>query len=168
MMHSDNESDSVAHDKFLASQFDQLRRAESNTAPTAPLPEVLRAAVADTATNEPAVVSSKGRDGLRFDTASVNGGRASWLHPTMLPRVAAALAVIAISTTWVMNSATEDPARLYVQIMDGQSMTTDSLLDVSDAVLPALSTLPTLYEVSEEYDWSNDSALDSNFDGFTR
>jgi hypothetical protein len=70
----------------------------------------------------------------------------------VLPRLAAAVAVVALGTTFLSNPQQEDPAELYTGIMKKQHMQTDSLLFVSDSVLPALTSVPSLYDMDAESD----------------
>ena len=69
----------------------------------------------------------------------------------VLSKLAAAIAVVAIAVTLLSETPQEDPAALYAGIMENQQVQTDSLLIVSDSVLPALSTVPRLYNMESVF-----------------
>lgn len=62
-------------------------------------------------------------------------------------RFAAAVAAIAVTVTLLRQAPEEDPAALYAGIMAHRQVQTDALLTVSDSVLPALSAVPSLYDM---------------------
>ena len=66
-------------------------------------------------------------------------------------RLAAGIAVVAIAVGLLRETPEEDPAALYAGIMASHQLQTDSLLIVSDSVLPALSDVPRLYELEAEF-----------------
>ncbi|MDH3994468.1 MAG: hypothetical protein OEV47_16225 [Gammaproteobacteria bacterium] len=65
----------------------------------------------------------------------------------VLPRLAAAIAVVAVAVSLLRGTPQEDPAALYASIMQHQQVQTDSLLLVSDSVLPEMRSVPRLYEL---------------------
>lgn len=69
---------------------------------------------------------------------------------TVLPRVAAVLAVAALGLMLLRTGTEDDPATLYAGIMANSPLQTDGLLMVSDSVLPALDGVPELYEIDPE------------------
>lgn len=69
---------------------------------------------------------------------------------TVLPRIAAVLAVAALGLILLRTNTPEDPATLYAGIMANSPLQTDGLLIVSDSVLPALNGVPELYEIDPE------------------
>ena len=113
-------------DSEIARRFTQLRALEAASAPDF----------------SPAVGSGSGR------APKIN----SWTASRTLPRVAAAAALVAIALTLLRESPQEDPAALYAGIMENQQVQTDSLLIVSDSILPAMSPLPSLYDIEAEVD----------------
>jgi len=116
-------------DSEIARRFIRLRAVEAAAAPDFSL----------------AVASGSGRP------PKIN----SWSASRTLPRVAAAVALAAIALTLLHESPQEDPAALYAGIMKNQQVQTDSLLIVSDSILPAMSTLPSLYDIEAEVDTGN-------------
>ena len=68
-----------------------------------------------------------------------------------LPPVAAAVALVAVGAVLLSQQSEDDPAALYASIMSQQSLQTDSLLQVSESVLPALSDVPDLYQIDEMF-----------------
>ena len=123
MNNTDIDPDAV--DSEIAKQFAHLRAVESATAPAFnPRREAERGAPAPS---------------HRIATR-------------ILPRLAAAIAVVALGVTLLSNPQQEDPAELYTGIMNTQHMQTDSLLFVSDSVLPALTPVPRLYDIDAEID----------------
>ncbi|MFT6955695.1 MAG: hypothetical protein ACJAYC_000696 [Halieaceae bacterium] len=113
-------------DVELANRFAQLRRQESAAAP---------------AYREPAR--------RRVEQSSATR---RWTGAWSLPRAAAAVAVAAIAVSLFYVSPEDDPARLYAGIMQHQSLQTDALLIVSDSVLPAMNSLPQMYDIEEALD----------------
>ena len=75
-----------------------------------------------------------------------------WTFARALPRTAAAVAVGAVAAVLIYEKPVEDPALLYAGIMQSQSLQTDALLIVSDSVLPAMQSLPQLYDLNAEAD----------------
>lgn len=69
---------------------------------------------------------------------------------TVLPRLAAVLAVAALGLMLLRSNTPEDPATLYAGIMANSPLQTDGLLMVSDSILPALNSVPELYEIDPE------------------
>ena len=69
----------------------------------------------------------------------------------ILPRLAAAIAVVAVAVSLLNETPPEDPAALYAGIMENQQVQTDSLLIVSDSVLPALRAVPRLYNMESAF-----------------
>jgi len=69
----------------------------------------------------------------------------------VLPRLAAAIAVVAVAVSLLSETQLEDPAALYAGIMENQQVQTDSLLIVSDSVLPALRAVPSLYDMESVF-----------------
>ena len=59
--------------------------------------------------------------------------------------------MVAIAVGLLRETPEEDPAALYAGIMASHQLQTDSLLIVSDSVLPALSDVPRLYELEAEF-----------------
>ena len=110
----------------LAARFARLREAESLAAPAVP----------------------------RVVTAEARYRNKLWNSP-MLPRAAAAAAVVAVSLTLLWQPSDEDPAHLYLSILDQQSWPTDALLEVSDALLPALAAEPEFYQIDLDFDVEN-------------
>ena len=114
------QTDSAVTEAKIAARFARLRAAEAECAPA-----VTAASLANAGTG----VSS-----------------AIWPARYSLPRVAAGLGLLALAFTLLNQQPGEDPAALYVSIMNKQYMQTDSLLEVSAGVLPARTGLPGLYE----------------------
>ena len=123
MNDTDKHPDAV--DSEIAKQFAHLRVVESATAPAF----------------NPARVAERGAPAASRRIAT-----------RMLPRLAAAIAVVALGVTLLSNPQQEDPAELYTGIMNTQPMQTDSLLFVSNSVLPALTPVPRLYDIDAEID----------------
>ena len=69
-----------------------------------------------------------------------------------LPKMAAAVAALAIGVGLFMQEPQEDPAALYSDIMSRQSMQTDVFMQVSGSVLPAVYDLPRLYDTEFSYE----------------
>ncbi|MCX2980502.1 hypothetical protein EYC98_06390 [Halieaceae bacterium IMCC14734] len=122
---------SPAHDKHdmdtgnpvLAAHFARLRESEQLTAPAI----TRRLAVTE--------------------TAAVR----QWRLPS-LPRAAAATAIAATVLVLLWQPAAEDPATIYLSILDQQSWSSDALLDVSEALLPALAPEPDFYQIDINFD----------------
>lgn len=112
-------------DREIASRFARLRDSEAASAP-----EFTRQVNAGTERAKP--------DHLRTMTR-------------IIPRLAAAIAVVAVAVTLLSETPQEDPSVLYVAIMENQQVQTDSLLSVSDSVLPALSAVPRLYNMESAF-----------------
>ena len=75
-----------------------------------------------------------------------------WYRRQMLPRLAAAVVLVAIGFMLFREQPEQDPAMMYADIMGKQQMQTDTFLHVSNSVLPAMATLPSLYEFDVEFD----------------
>jgi hypothetical protein len=69
----------------------------------------------------------------------------------IVPRLAAAIAVVAVAVSLLYETPQEDPAALYASIMENQQVQTDSLLIVSDSVLPALRAVPRLFDTESAF-----------------
>jgi hypothetical protein len=111
----------TATDQELSRRFTKLRTADAASAPPFPLQGKALA--------RPHVFA-------RWNTAAA--------------RIAAVLAVVALGLMLLRTNTPEDPAVLYAGIMANNPLQTDSLLTVSDSVLPALNGVPELYEIDEE------------------
>jgi len=59
--------------------------------------------------------------------------------------------VVAVAVSLLREAPEEDPAAIYAGIMQSHELQTDSLLIVSDSVLPALHAIPQLYELELEF-----------------
>ena len=126
MNETEKNSSHQKEDALMASRFAEMRAAESTTSP---------ALTRDAPTHATQIEPRPARN-----------------YSQILPRAAAAVALVAVTATLLLYQTTEDPALLYTNIMNKQQMQTDSLLIVSDSVLPAMSTLPNLYEIDLEFE----------------
>lgn len=123
MSASQDNHEAGADSPVLAARFARLREAEQLTAPFI----TRRAAAAEPAAGW------------------------QWRLPT-LPRAAAATAIAATALVLLWQPAAEDPAKIYLGILDQQSWSSDALLDVSDALLPALAPEPDFYQIDVNFD----------------
>ena len=123
MSPSQDNHETAAESPALAARFARLREAEQLTAP---------AITRRLTVTEPAAVRQ-------------------WRLPT-LPRAAAATAIAATVLVLLWQPAAEDPATLYLSILEQQSWSSDALLDVSDALLPALAPEPDFYQIDVNFD----------------
>ena len=125
MKNIDTDSGITDTDREIASRFARMRASEAASAPAF----------------------------TRQTTTTVESARAD--HPRtltrILPRLAAAIAVVAVAVSLLNETPPEDPAALYAGIMENQQVQTDSLLIVSDSVLPALSAVPRLYDMESAF-----------------
>ena len=121
----------VGSDADIARRFARLRTTETGSAPAITMEAV------------PAV--------------SAKAFAVAWPGHPAVARVAAVLALVVIALGLFSQSAKEDPAALYASIMDKQQMQTDTLLEVSSSVLPAMTGLPGLYEIDVEFDYQIDT-----------
>ncbi|MFT4613148.1 MAG: hypothetical protein ACI9NT_000284 [Bacteroidia bacterium] len=122
---NDHDLQSNASDAQLESYFQRLRRAEQASAPNIP----------SSATTNVVALAPSARNIYRS-----------------LSQMAAAIAVLAVGIGLFVQQPSEDPAALYSDIMSGQSMQTDALMQVSSSVLPAVYDLPQLYDTGFTYD----------------
>jgi hypothetical protein len=116
----------TGNDAEIASRFARLRTTEADSAP-------------------PFTAQS-------MPPAGKNVFALTWPRQQALPRVAAALALVAVTFILFGEQPEQDPALVYAGIMNKQQIQTDILLEVSDSVLPAMATLPSLYEFDVEFD----------------
>lgn len=127
MMNKDTQDPNrTGNDAEIASRFARLRTTEAGSAPpfaAQPMPRARKTFFALT-----------------------------WPMQQALPRVAAALVLVVVAFTLFREQPEQDPALVYASIMNKQQMQTDILLEVSDSVLPAMATLPSLYELDVEFD----------------
>jgi hypothetical protein len=124
------EPDKQGSDVEIAGRFAHLRRLEMASAP----------AITTAAT----------------PAAGAGAFTVAWPVRPAVARVAAVLALVVIALGLFSPSAKEDPAALYASIMDKQQMQTDTLLNVSASVLPAMTDLPSFYEFDVEFDYQID------------
>lgn len=120
-----NDKHETAHEKELHRLFIQMRREDAAQAPDFPDATVL-------AEHEPVVV---GRMGYR-----------------VMPKLAAAAAVAAIAILVLREPTPQDPAVLYADVMNANSIATDALLSVSLGALPGMASLPEVYEMEDSGD----------------
>jgi hypothetical protein len=65
----------------------------------------------------------------------------------VMPKVAAAAAVVSVAVFLMRGPAPQDPAVLYADLMSANSIATDTLLSVSVGTLPGMLSLPDVYEM---------------------
>ena len=80
--------------------------------------------------------------------------------PVWIRQIAAVLVLAVTAGYWITRERTADPADLYVSIIGANAIATDSLLLVSQGILPETSHPPGLYEVAVPEDWSQVEQLD--------
>ncbi len=115
-----NDKRETASDTDLNRLFEQMRREDAVQAPDFP-------DVAMLAGREPVVA-----------------GREAY---GVMPKVAAAAAVVAVAVFLLRGPAPQDPAVLYADLMSANSIATDTLLSVSPGTLPGMLSLPDVYEM---------------------
>ena len=109
----------------LASRFAQMRAQESASAPGFPTEAEL------------------------FKRKPVAASRAMTVS---YASVAAVLALLAIGVGVARYQPAEDPVALYATIMDRQPASTDHLLEVSESVLPGLSSVPGFDNIDLQFE----------------
>jgi hypothetical protein len=121
----DKESKTAGVHREIAVRFAQMRATEAASAPALPRQNVK---AAENAKPE------------HFRTVT-----------RVLPRLAAAIAVVTIAVSLLRETPQEDPAVLYAGIMEHQQVQTDSLLIVSESVLPEMKAVPRLYDMESAF-----------------
>ncbi|MFT4518100.1 MAG: hypothetical protein ACI9JM_000477 [Halioglobus sp.] len=104
----------------LAGRFKQMRQADSAMVPAFPTQQQFEA-------QQPVEA-----------TTAFSG--ASW-------KMAVAASVVAVTAVVMNQPVAEDPAALYADIMNANTMTTDSLLRVSDGTLPEMVNLQNAFDI---------------------
>lgn len=126
MTDEDNMSGMDAEEQRLAARFQRLRAEDSARAPA--LPDIAAAP-------EPGnVVAMPSR----------------WREN--LPRIAAGVGVVGVALLLVARQPVEDPAALYLSVLEQQPEQMDFMLDVSAGVLPSLLPEPELYQFDVNYE----------------
>jgi len=125
MNNIDKDAKAADVDREIAGRFAQMRAGEAASAP---------------AFTRQIIPVTKNARPEHFRTAT-------WV----LPRLAATIAVVAVAVSLLRETPQEDPAALYASIMKHQQVQTDSLLIVSESVLPAMSAVPRLYDMESAF-----------------